>query len=92
METPEGITVEAIQLGQVGPYKDSIYKFKVISDLPLSEVKEFCTKTLRRSKNESPNGCYTGSCGFPFGLSSYFRFKKVAEGEYEYTVCEPYCD
>lgn len=92
MEIPEGITYETIRAGQVGPYKDSVHKFKVTSDLPEAEVKRFCTETLMRSNNQSNSGCYNGSCGFPFGLSSYFRFVKLEEGVYEYMVCQPYCD
>lgn len=84
--------VEKLKAGQVRKYGDSIYEYRIVSDEPVEAVKSHCTTKLRPSKNESPNGHYGGSCGFPFGLESYFKFKKESEGVYLYTVCEPYCD
>lgn len=86
------LKVTALQEGQMRPYQDSIYRYKVESNFDEKRVKDFCTVVLRKCENELANGSFDGACSFPFGLNSYFRFIKKSEGEYEYTVCQPYLD
>lgn len=86
--------METTQLkkGQVGPYKDSIYRWKIESELSETEVKDYCTGTLMPCEKEHPSGNYSGTSDFPFGLNSYFKFENKGEGTFLYTVCVPYCD
>lgn len=86
-------TVESKQTknGQVGKYKDSIYQWVITSQEPEDKVREHC-QTLMKSENEHPNGNFGGSCNFPFGLNSYFKFTNNNDGTFTYTVCVPYCD
>ena len=85
------ISWEQVKSGQVAPYKDSISEYVIEAKIEEEKVKDFCTKFLHPCKNECQLGCYTGSCGFPFGLETYYRLTKRGEGNYVYTVCSPYC-
>lgn len=84
------VKVAVLKSGQVRPYADSIYQYEVESNLSESETKRLCTSFIRRSAFEEPNGKYNGSCGFPHGLNSYYKFTKQVYEKYLYTVCEPY--
>jgi hypothetical protein len=88
------INVETLQAGQVGPYKDSIYKYKITVINPPFNVdriiEDFCTKALKPAANKGYN--FNGSCNFPFGLNNYYSFTKNEDKSYNYNVCEPYCD
>lgn len=86
----DDITVIKVQGGQVASYKDSIYRFIVQCFLPEEQVEELCKLYCRNSNNKLQGGNFNGSCSFPFGLNSFYRFNKLAYGVYEYTVCEPY--
>ena len=86
------ISWKIIASGQPAPYRDSIFKAEIHSTLHPMTVKNFCTMYLRPSSNEYASGVFNGSCGFPFGLNSYYRFRETRKGVYEYTVCEPYTD
>lgn len=103
VDIKDDLKIETIKYGQMGQYKDSIYEYKIISKLNNKLIERYCTTKLRPCKNNKQNGCFTGSCGFPFGLESYYKFvhidtiisengKEVLESIYLYTVCEPYCD
>ena len=84
--------VKNIRGGQVRPYADSIYQYKITSDKPEEKVEEHCAKEVHRCSNKLQGGCFTGSTGFPFGLDSYYKFNKMSDGKFSYTVCEPYTD
>lgn len=86
------IQFELLQGGQVAPYKDTIYVYKVTSTYECHDkdkfVENFCTKVLRPSKNKGFN--FNGSCNFPFGLDRYHSLTKNEDGSYTYKVCDPY--
>lgn len=84
------VSVTILSSGQVRPYADSIYTYEIESNLGDEQTKRLCTTFIRRSTNEKPGGRYDGGSGFPFGLESFFKFAKIKDGEYRYTVCEPY--
>ncbi len=75
--------------GQVRLHADSIYRYEVSSNLSEEEVKRFCTTFLYPSKNEG-GGTFNGSCDFPHGLDSFYKFEKIGDNKYEYTICRPY--
>lgn len=83
------ITWKTLHDGQMRLCADSVYEYEIFTDLRESSVKEFCTKFLRPSKIEFA-GCFNGSCSFPHGLNSYFKFTKKDDNKYYYIVCEPY--
>jgi hypothetical protein len=91
MKMKNQISFDTVKTGQVAAYKDSIYEYVIESNLPEEFIKRFCTKTLNPATNESPNGCFSGACGFEFGLAPFFKFKKTGDNIYLYTVCCPYC-
>ena len=86
----EKFKVKNIRYGQVASYKDSIYEYEVISEVPESEVEKHCITEVKPCKNKSQGSSFHGSCSFPFGLNSYYKFNKVADNTYRYTVCSPY--
>lgn len=49
--------VETIEAGQRKPYGDSFYSYKILSDRPEPEVREFCMNILYKSyeKDKMPN-------------------------------------
>ena len=83
------ITYKCLQAGQVRPYADSIYEYELETTLHITEVKRFCTLFLRPSKIEHA-GRFDGSCSFPHGLNSYYKFTKKSDTNYHYIVCSPY--
>jgi len=89
-DTQHHITWEVKRSGQVAAYKDTITQYELKSNQSEGFIKLFCTQILRFSRNESPNGCYTGSCSFPFGMESYYSFVEIEANVYIYTVCNPY--
>ena len=88
-----------IQAGQLRPYADSIYEYEITTNIKgmlynetdeeYDKIKEFCTEILYPSKNEGGGG-FNGSCSFPHGLNSYYKFVKRDRGSYHYIVCQPY--
>ena len=82
--------IKKVSGGQLRPYSDSVYVFEVTSDKPEDEVEKHCTQEVKRCNNKSQGGRFDGSCSFPFGLNSYYKFSKVTDNKYRYTVCEPY--
>ena len=78
-----------LHYGQIRPYADSIYEYEIKTTLHKDEVKRFCTLFLRPSKIEHA-GRFDGSCNFPHGLNSYYKFTKLSENKYHYIVCGPY--
>mgnify|MGYP000521090334 CR=1 FL=1 len=87
--------VETIEAGQRGKYQDSFYTYKVHSDRPENEVKNFCMKVLRKSyvRGDMPN---------PFA-GRLIRFERISNNNedkkwndtrktetYEYKVRETY--
>jgi hypothetical protein len=90
MNKQHKIEWEVLHYGQIRKYTDSIYRYKIVSDLPEKDVKRFCVTFLYPAKHEAPNGRYNGASQFPFGLDSYYKFVKTDENTYEYTVCRPY--
>jgi len=85
---------QVLRAGQPRPYADSIYEYVIKSKLPESFIKNFCTKVLKPCDipSKAGNEQFTGSCGFPYGLDSFYKFKQEAEGIYKYVVCEPFTD
>jgi len=84
--------VNQIREGQRLPYQDSIYEYIINSDLPEEEVKQKCLTEVRKCAPERHAGLeqYSGHCGFPFGLDSFYRFRKLEENKYQYIVVEPF--
>ena len=78
--------------GQVRPYGDSVYDFEITSGMSPGEILALCKKYLYNSNNRKDDATHNGSCGFPFGLESFFSFVKIGENKYRYTVTEPYTD
>jgi hypothetical protein len=84
------IKVEVLKYGQVAPYKDSVYEYRIKTTLPEFDVKSFCVKFLKPATHEVESGCFNGSCSFPFGLENYYKFSKTGDDSYYYIVCSPY--
>lgn len=85
------INWDNLRAGQVRPYGDSIYRYRVMSDSPMFVVSTFCRKVLKPCENEClDDNQYTGSCSFPFALNSFYKFEMESPGVYIYTVCEPW--
>ena len=84
--------VERVRGGQVGTYQDSVYIYKVRSDLPMDEVKQRCLDELGpvNPKNEKPGHTHNGACGFPFGLDAFYTFMNTGENEYKHQVTCPF--
>lgn len=86
----DDIQVIKVQGGQIASYKDSIYEFIVQSYLHEEQVEELCKLYCRNSTHKVKNGNFNGSCSFPFGLESFYKFERIGYGVYRYIVCEPY--
>lgn len=88
------INHKVLRAGQARAYQDSVYDFEITSDEPENIVKTYCLTKLRRVKTENEKKGYThnGTCGFEFGLNSFYTFNKFGENKYRYTVTEPFCD
>ena len=84
------IKVKQLHFGQMGAYRDSIYDFEIISAKPEDEVEKYCTTEIRKCGIKDQGACFSGNCGFPHDLNSYYKFRKTGENTYRYTVCEPY--
>jgi hypothetical protein len=85
---------KVLRAGQAKAYHDSVYDYEITSDEPEAKVREHCITILRkvRPEYEVKGYSHTGTCGFPFGLSSFYTFAKTGENRYRYTVTSPYCD
>jgi hypothetical protein len=82
---------DVIRVGQVGKYTDSIYEYKVYSDKDEGEVETFCRNFIKPASHKAiGNDSFSGRCGFPYGLESYYDLKKIGENTYRYLVCYPY--
>ena len=84
---------DLIRAGQVSAHKDSIYEYKVYSDRPEAQVKTFCTTILEPYAGHEAaddKAQFNGSCSFPYGLESFYAFRKLAENTYYFIVCRPY--
>ena len=84
----EKFEVKEISGGQLRPYADSVYVYEVKSEEPKEEVEKYCMKEVHHSGHKGSD--FSGSCDFPFGLSSFYSFFEKAPGIYTYKVCEPY--
>lgn len=86
-------THKVIHAGQPRPYADSVFKFEVVAspDATDEQVWAHC-QTLRRASNRDDRQRHDGSCGFPYGLSSYGSLNKRSATVWSYEVTEPYCD
>ncbi len=82
-----------IRYGQASAYQDSVYEYEIDPQgATEEEVLAYCQK-LRPSPNRHADDHYhNGSCGFPFGLWSFYSLKKLSSGFYRYSVTEPFCD
>lgn len=89
MEQIREIKWEVKRSGQVRSHADSIYEYEVETALPEYEVKRFCTSFLKPSKHEG-GGSFSGACSFPHGMDSFYKFEKLEDNKYRYTVCSPY--
>jgi len=93
-EITYSIRWQIIRVGQLRLYADSIYEYRIESELHENLIKNFCIKVLRPCSIEGRVGTeqFDGSCSFPHGLQPYYRFRKIEENIYEYVVCEPFTD
>lgn len=83
-----------VSSGQPRAYADSVYSFKVTAPATATdaEVWAYC-QTFKSTKNRAGNNeRHDGSCGFPFGLSSFGSLRKESDTTYRYSVTKPYCD
>lgn len=88
------MNVSQVRAGQVGPYCDSVYEYHVESDLEESKILDFCLTEIHRCNRDNfatADQC-CGHSGFPYGLHSFYNFRKVGKGKYRYTVVNPYTD
>jgi len=89
-----------VSRGQVRAYGDSIYRAEIIgtSGKSFEEIKAFAiTEGNKQEKFKEENyigaaNQYTGSCGFPKGLDSFYRIFKKSDDIYILEVCRPYDD
>jgi hypothetical protein len=87
---------ECLQGGQSKPYKDSIYIYRIKSNLPKKIIEDFCTNFLRpcSKKGSGFNGSQGYNQNYGHGLDCYYHFQKENESTediYIYKVCEPFC-
>lgn len=87
------ITHKIITSGQPRAYADSVLIAEVTAPAEATdaEVWTYC-QTIRKTGNRADHQSHDGSCGFPFGLSSYGSLRKQNPTTYRYLVTEPYCD
>ena len=82
---------ECLQAGQQKPYQDSVYYYKIYSDLDAEKVLELARKHISKLGDTTNKGsCFSGSCNFPFGLETYYSFAKVKNNEFDLKICHPY--
>jgi len=83
---------EVTRAGQTREYEDSIYEYVVHSDWPQNKVEEHCYKHVHKCKNklDDKRDQFSGKSGFPFGLNSFYGFRKLQDDKYLYIVCQPY--
>ena len=89
-EYKERFNTEYVRGGQLRAYSDSIYEYIIESNEPKNMVERYCTASVHKCKNKHQSGTFDGSCGFPFGLDSYYKLIEISEHRYRYTVCSPY--
>lgn len=90
MKETKTISWQVLQAGQIRPYADSIYEYEVKTEIHENQVKEFCFNFLKRVSPKNKGHDFSGSCNFPYGMNSYYTFRKKEENTYMYKVCCPY--
>lgn len=79
---------------QPKPYADTLERWEIADAGTATEDEVLAVFQSKRScENRAPRASSAdGHCGFPFGLNSFFRISKRADGVWEYVVVDPYCD
>jgi hypothetical protein len=88
------IEKKILRSGQARRYQDSVYEYEIKSDEGFDKTKEHCLSVVCKCnvENEKKDYIHDGSCGFPFGLDSFYTFTDQGKGVYRYTVTHPFCD
>jgi len=92
-KTIDGVTFTNTHSGQKQAYGDSFYEYDVTSDLPATVVERVCAEKVYAAMPEIQ---YRAECRTDRSAAAHFRahykFAKVGEGKYRYSVCFPYTD
>lgn len=87
-----GYKVDCTHSGQKRRYGDTFREFTIKTDKPESEVKEYCTNTVRAcglSTEEYLKDERAGVKDFGDHFRANYKFRKVSEGVYFYQITEP---
>lgn len=82
-------TIKCLQAGQVAPYKDTIYKYKVTTnEQSIDEILAYCRSKIDNFKNvENKGSNFSGSCSFQYGLEPYYHYDNEDK---ILSICYPY--
>jgi hypothetical protein len=86
---------KSVRSGQVRPYGDTVSEWSVESDGTPEEVMAQCLRELAPNMPVAQRSaeCHShGTCGFPFGLDSFYTFAPRSNGTFRFCVVWPYCD
>ena len=73
------LKLNTLQSGQVAPYKDTVYKYILMTDMEIHTAHFFCVENIQRCNIRNIGSDFSGSCSFPFGLERYHKFTPVNE-------------
>lgn len=92
-KTIDGVTFKNTHSGQKRAYGDSFYEYDVRSELPADEVERVCREKINTAIPESQ---WREECKVDRSMAAHFRhhykFSKIGDGHYFYSVCSPYAD
>lgn len=92
-KTIDGVTFTNTHSGQRREYGDSFYDYDVTSDLPAEQVERICAEKVRSAIPEAQYVAeYRAKPSADLHFRNHYKFRKVGDGRYVYSVCFPYTD
>jgi len=93
-KTIDGVTFKNTHSGQKRAYGDSFYEYDVRSELPADEVECVCCTKVCAAIPETQwrDECKAQRGSMEAHFRNHYKFSKIGDGHYFYSVCFPYTD
>jgi len=77
-----------LSAGQARPYADDVSHYSISNATREEIISTFHLNPTR----ELPGATHNGTCGFPFGLYSFWTLTPSTSGSWDLQITVPYCD